>query len=308
MARDVDKADLIMLGTHGDLDLAHPSASHLVFADRNWTLSDMLGGPTLASHPAIILSACEIGTMLPGGLAASSIPGALLSAGADFVLAALWPVENISMGYVIERFLIHLAHKGYRPSAALFRAVRDLKQWSKVEAVKRCRAMLDQMVEDGTADRFPERYLLLDNLSVWIEDGEALYPFASAQFWGSLVIVGSGWHSPAGALVGGPDMILEIVNATHNRRRARELIVESKYGEARKILDELLNKAEGLERVRTMDMLAEVIWLGRQPGYEQAAKRDALHILDQAERLAQSEEDEQLRRNLQATRQKINLG
>ena len=37
-------------------------------------------------------------------------------------------------------------------------------------------------------DRFPSA-IYLDNLSVWIEDGEALYPFASAQFWGSLVIV-----------------------------------------------------------------------------------------------------------------------
>ena len=84
-------------------------------------------------------------------------------------------------------------------------------------------------------------------------------------------------------------------------------MVASKYVQARQILEELLDKAEGLERVRTLDMLAEVIWRGRQPGYEQTAKREALHLLDQAERLAQSEEDEQLLRNIQATRQKINL-
>lgn len=307
LARDVDKADLVILCTHGDLDLAHPNGSHLVFADKNWTLSDMLDEAALASHPAMILSACEIGTTLPGGMAASSIPGALLSAGADFVLAALWPVENISMGYVIERFLVHLSHKGYRPSAALFRAVSDLKKWSKDDAVQRCRMMLDLMAADGTADRFPERYLLLDNLAVWLEDSQEPHPFASAQLWGSLVIVGSGWHTPAGAFVGGLQMIMGVVKAITSRDAAQELILEGQFVEARQILEELLEQAEGLERVRTLDMLAEVIWRGRQPGYEQAARRDALHLLDRAEQLAQSEEDEQLLRHLHATRQKINL-
>ena len=59
-------------------------------------------------------------------------------------------------------------------------------------------------VASGAAETVP--YLMVTNLARTlnelkerIEDSGAERPFASPQFWGGLVIVGSGWASPAGA-------------------------------------------------------------------------------------------------------------
>jgi CHAT domain-containing protein/tetratricopeptide (TPR) repeat protein len=310
----ISKADIALIGTHGHFDVKNPTESYLAFFDGRWKMNDILDNPVFENSPVLILSSCEVGASTPlaeltlGGLP-SGIPGALLSSGAACTLASLWPVEDISMEYLVEKFLTHLAHPGYRPSAALFRAIKDLKELTKKEALNRCCRLIEQMEQDGTADLLPEQFIRLDALKVWIEDSEDDHPFKSPQFWGGIIIFGSGWHLPAGALVGAQDIrsTINVIESIQRRQEATELMVKGKFQEAREILEQLQKQTEGVENVRTLDKLAWAVWMSRQRGSEESAKQEALRLLDQAEFLAQGEQSQQLMRNIKATKQKIEL-
>lgn len=306
---EMDRADVIVIGTHGDFDPAQPEQSALEFQDGPWTLSAMLEGPAFSKGPVMVLSACEVGAMAPtpDDLAASGIPGALISAGAASVLAGLWPVEDISMGYVVERFITHLSHRGYRPAAALFRAVRDLRLLLKEDALQRCYSLLEQMESDGTAESLPEQYLLLNNLVERIEDSQAEHPFASPQFWGSIVVVGSGWHRPAGAVVGPAEDIPHLIEDRLKREEARALMAQGRFREARKLLEEVLPLADGADRAQTLHALAWAVWGSRPSGADRWARWKASRLLAQAGLIARSERDERLVSDIEDARQALAL-
>lgn len=305
----IDRANIAVIGTHGSFNSANPQESFLEFHDGRWTMSNMLDRLAFNTSPVIVLSACEVGAIAPtvDELAASGIPGALISTGAACVLASLWPVEDISMGYIIERFLTHLSHPGYRPAAALFRALRDVRRLNKQEALERCYNLREQMESDGTADRLPEPYLMLNNLIEWIEDSDLPCPFASPLVWGGIVIVGSGWYRQAGAEIGSLDELENIVNRHSKGQMARSRMAEGKFNEAREILEEILPYTDGEERARTLEALAWVVWESRDRGNEQVSKRKAKELLAQAEFLAKAEQNDPILRNINATRQKIEL-
>ncbi|HEV8483776.1 MAG TPA: CHAT domain-containing protein, partial [Blastocatellia bacterium] len=306
LSRSIDEADIVFIGAHGIFKPASPVDSYLEFHDGHWTMAEMLDRPAFARSPIIILSACEVGASAPGDeMAASGIPGALISAGAACVLGGLWPLEDISTGYVVEKFLDHLSHRGFRPAAALFRALRDLRQLPKDKVIERCQNLLDKMDEDGTADSLVEQYLRLNELKERIEDSDAEYPFASPQFWGGIVIVGSGWASPAGAAVAASPT--SIIDAVLKRREAQDLVSKGQYKEARAILNETLAFVDGAERGRVLNALAFTLWESRRKGADKAARREAMQLLAEAEDLAKADQDEQLLRNINATMQKIDL-
>ena len=306
LAGSVDEADVVFIGAHGIFKPANPADSYLEFHDGRWTMAEMMDRPAFLRSPIIILSACEVGASAPGDeLAASGIPGALISAGAACVLGGLWPLEDVSAGYVVEKFLDYLSHRGYRPAAALFRAVRDLRRLPKSKAIERCQMLLDRMDEDGTSDRLVEQYLRLNELKERIEDSKADCPFASPQFWGGIVIIGSGWSSPAGATVSASPTIL--IDLYLKRESAQAMIAKGQYDEARKSLDEILGLVDGAERARVLNAIASAVWQGRRKGTEQAARREAMQLLAEAEDLAKADQNEQLIRNIKATVQKMNL-
>jgi CHAT domain-containing protein len=89
----LETADIVVVGTHGNFDITRPGRSRLVFADGDWTLTEMLDQRTLSRGVLAILGACEIGSSTAVGdpREVSGIPGGLLSAGASAVLAPLWP-------------------------------------------------------------------------------------------------------------------------------------------------------------------------------------------------------------------------
>ena len=304
----IDRGSIFVIGTHGSFDIDHPYESFLEFHDGRWTMGNMLDLPAFTTSPVYVLSACEVAApALLDERAASGIPGALISAGAACVLASLWPVEDISMGYIIERFLTYLSYAGCRPAAALFRALRDVRRLNKQEALERCYNLREQMESDGTADRLPEPYLMLNNLIEWIEDSDLPCPFASPQVWGGIVIVGSGWYRQAGAEIGSLDELENIANRHLKGQMARSRMAEGKFNEAREILEEILPYTDGEERARTLEALAWVMWESRDRGNEQVSKRKAKELLDQAEFLAKAEQNDQILRNINATRQKIEL-
>ena len=134
-------SDMVLFGTHGHFAPGDLKSSHLVLYDEPWSLEDMTTLGELDKHPLMVLVACEAGAVAitPGDEMAWGIPGALLGVGASAVVANLWPVVDLTANLLVDRFLVHLAHPGYRPSAALFRAVRDLRRMSRDEALAACR-------------------------------------------------------------------------------------------------------------------------------------------------------------------------
>lgn len=211
------------------------------------------------------------------------------------------------MGYVVERFVVHLSHPGFRPAAALFRALRDLRLLDKTKALERCSAQIDQMKKDGSATRQPIEYLMLHNLKKRIKLSADPTPFASSQWWGGIIVVGSGWARPAGAMVGPVEDVMEMIDDEVKKEEAKKLLAAGKAVEAREILEKILDYAEGIERARILDTLAWAVWLAREEDAQESAKKEALALLAQAEFVAQAELDEQLLRNINATRQKIEL-
>lgn len=307
----IDRADVVVIGTHGSFNSASPEKSFLQFHDGRWTMSDMLDRPAYTMTPVIVLSACEVGAAAPtpDDLAATGIPGALISAGAACVLASLWPVEDISMGYVTERFLFHLSSRpGLRPAAALFRALRNLRQLTQQEALERCYNLLDEMERNGTLYRLRDHSDALREVIDWILDADLPHPFADRSYWGGTIIIGSGWHSPAGALVGPSHIMIDYIEDSHAKgEKARSLMAEGRFGQAKKVLEEILIYADGVDRARILDALAWAVWGSRRTGDAQAAKVEAMELLAQAEFVAKAEQDDQLLRNVYATRQKIGL-
>ncbi len=301
----IEDADVVVIGTHGKFDTENALMSHLTFSDGHWTMADMLDDKPFRHSPVLILSACEIGAIgiTLNELEASGIPGALISTGAACVLANMWPVEPVSMGYIVERFVTHLSHAGYRPSAALLRAVRDLRLLSKADALKRCDAQMLQVKHNGATDNFFRLY----NLRNRIKASENNHPFSAPQWWAATIIVGSGWARPAGGIVVPIEDMLDIVEDALARENAQSLLATGQVSEARNTLEKILVHSEGIERARTLDALAWAVWLERQEGAEQAAKHEAQALLDSAAFVAQAEQDEQMIRNIKATRQKIEL-
>lgn len=303
----LSSSDLVVIATHGALAPQHISQSGLVFADGDWTLADMLAEPALSHGPAVVLAACEVGasTISPDPREWSGIPGALIAAGAASVLAASWPVEDVSAGYLVERFIRHLSRRGLRPSAALFRAVIELRRLSKQDVIERCDRLIHALREQPEA-RVSEQILRIDYLRDVVRSGEAAHPFDSASFWAPFMVIGSGWHTPAGGVVGAGASV-NVIEALVERRGARSLIVRRRAAEAVLALRPHLQTLEGSELAASLDALAWASFRSRSKGTEAAAAYEAELLLSRAESLAKAEGREQLLHNIAATRAKIAL-
>jgi CHAT domain-containing protein len=304
----VHTASLIVIGSHGVFDSANPARSRLELYDGPWTLAEMIDQRPLSTSPVVVLSACEVGatTVTFDDLVASGIPGALVSAGAASVLATLWPVEDISTAYVIERFLLHLSWPGFRPSAALFRAIYDLRRLSKDDALSRCRAHMKRMDDDGSRDSLAAQYLMLQNLELFIEDHPGPHPFDHPQFWGGIVIFGSGWHASARAQLGsGPRRMESLAETVEQKLEMRRLLGKGRFREARAIIDRLLPVIDGVERAMMLEALACCVWGARLQGADASAAKEALGHLDEAARMLHAWSQDELLPIVAATRAKI---
>ncbi|HWM85022.1 MAG TPA: CHAT domain-containing protein [Kofleriaceae bacterium] len=284
--RDLPGADIAVLGCHGCFRPDRPLESHLQLRDGPWTVASILEGGALERAPVLVLSACEVGGHAPtiDEIEASGLPGALISGGASAVLASMWPVEDVSMSYLVERFVEALAHPGFRPAAALFRAVHHLQRCTLAEAIERCSATMRRMEQDGTAETSPAQYRMLDGLRARLAEQGLPFPFASAQYWGGLVIVGSGWHQPVdGMVTHDPTALFE---AMMERERAGELLHDGRAAEARPLLEHLMKAMQGAQRAAVLLQLAELAWRERATGCAQSARREALRWLARAKVVA----------------------
>jgi len=306
---EMQRCGLVMIATHGRFNDRHPEGSFLRLHDHDWTALDIAALPMLERSPGVVLAACEISAANPGEHPdVDGVPGALLSAGAAFVVGSRWPVEDVPMDYLIERFLHHMTHVGLRPSAVLFRAIKDLRRLGREEAVQRCRALMGQMGKDGTRERMPDVYMLLDKSANDIENGGKERPFAEPRYWGGVVVNGSGWNGMAGGVAGDPKRPLEFtLDMTAGLERGRALLTEGKAAEARSHLSELAGRSDGLFRAQALELLAIAVVKSAHPACRATALDEARAWLDEAAFVARGEQREQVSRNIAATRTKLEL-
>ncbi len=114
---------LIHFATHALFHPHHPYLSHLVLADRELTVADILGWWLQAR--LVVLAACEtaIGHVYSGD-EQIGLPHAFLLAGAETVLATSWPVSDEAMAAFLDGFYAALAAEAQTPARALWVARR----------------------------------------------------------------------------------------------------------------------------------------------------------------------------------------
>lgn len=301
---EMRRSKVVMIAAHGRFDTARPEASFLQLHDDDWTAENVAALAPLDHSPAVVLAACEISAAVPGeDPDAEGIPGAMLSAGAAFVLGSRWPVEDVSMSFLIDRFHHHLARVGLRPAAVLFRAIKDLRRMGSAEALERCRELLEQMASDGTREQMPDAYARLDWYALQLEAGGKERPFAAPACWGGVVVTGSGWSGLAGGVAGGPEAIEDLVKV----EQARALLADGQAGGARQLLVEMLGVCDGLVRAQALELLAVATVQSAHPVCRRTAHAQALALLDEAAFVARAEQRSQLVRNVEATRAKLVL-
>ncbi|MEO6525316.1 MAG: CHAT domain-containing protein [Gemmatimonadaceae bacterium] len=294
----IQSSDLVVFGTHGHFAPGDLKSSHLVMHDEPWSVEDMLGVGDLDKSALMVLVACEAGAvaMTPDDDLAWGIPGALLSAGASAVLSNLWPVVDVTANVLLDRFLVHLAHPGYRPAAALFRAVRDLRRMPREEALAACRAHYE-LLRRHKAE--PRAIVSARTLMEWVEDTDSPTPFASPYFWGATVIVGSGWHLPAGAEVGN---VLRTLENEVELASIASLLSEGKARDALAGATRVARRADGRQRGRAYVMMADGMMRSADLTIAPRVRRRVRRLLDDAARIARAAEDTELQQWVETLR------
>ena len=293
--------DVVLFGTHGKFNPGALDQTGLLLNGDPWTAADMMKMPDLKKRALLVLVACEAGAVAatPDDRNAWGIPGALLSAGSSAVLANLWPVETLTATYLLERFLAHLGHRGFRPAAALFRAVRDLRRLGRNDALDYCRRALERYKRTQA----PASVLVgTRSILQWVEDTDVEHPFAHPFFWGATTVFGSGWHLPAGASVSDPLRLIENVTQLDN---ADGLLREWKAHEALEIARGVAARTDGALRGHAYTTIAWASLQSADLGNRQRAQREARRLVNAAERIAAGEEDEMLMKRVSWLRERM---
>jgi CHAT domain-containing protein len=302
--KELRGAELVLIGTHGIADESQPENSGLQLHDGLWTATDIAALPPLEHSPAVILAACEVAAANPGdNPAADGVPGALLTAGAAFVLGSRWPGEDVSMGILIERFLHHTTSVGLRPAAVLFRAIRDLRRTTRQDALTRCRDLLEQMKRDGFDERMPDVYTQVDWFALQLEAGGKERPFEAPFYWGGVVVVGSGWSGVAGGLAAGQ----RVIEGLTQLESARAMLAAGDAAGARDVLSWVVGEVDGVMRVQALELMAVATAESTHPACDSTSFAEARAWLDEAMFVARAEQRPQLLRNVEATRAKLAL-
>jgi CHAT domain-containing protein/tetratricopeptide (TPR) repeat protein len=298
LAQALPDADVLMFGTHGVFTPGELEHTHLVLSGESWTMADMVGMSELQKRALFVLVACEAGAiaMTPDNRNAWGIPGALVAAGASAVLANLWPVEDVTSNYLLERFLFHLGHRGYRPAAALFRAVRDLRRMGREDALAYCRQNME-LLKQNKAE--PRVIVGARSILEWIEDNDDPRPFGHPFFWGATVIFGSGWHLPAGAVVIPPNMPDIAIENFLRLEEADALVMQWQPRKALELATHVVQCTDGVQRGRAYTTMALALLRSADLSSQQRVHQKAARLLKMAQRIALSEGDDDLLQRVQ---------
>ncbi len=116
---------ILHLAMHGHINPQSPLLSQLIFADGALLLADVLNLHVYGTA-LVTLSACDTATTPERGGVALALAGAFLTAGAQAVVASLWPVDDTATALMMEHLYAGLS-AGQPISQALAHAQAHLR-------------------------------------------------------------------------------------------------------------------------------------------------------------------------------------
>jgi len=248
LQKNMREAGLSVVASHARFSARDPHGSGLVLdgsAEGLWTIDEIYEMPRLPHAPMIILSSCVSGMSNPGDDAEIvALPPAFISIGAAAVLGTLWPVEDLSTSFLVERFVWHLMDPGETPSTALGVACLDVQKVTRDEAIARCDSILLDVEERGPGFLESETAIRVAQLRKRIQTGPE-YPFASPLFWGAFFVSGCGWQGLGGKAVIRRRPPIEMAVSISAVHAAAQLFGELKYDDAVNALDGAVPALEG---------------------------------------------------------------
>jgi CHAT domain-containing protein len=173
------EATHVHFGCHANYDVEFPLASQIELARREiLTLQELIDRTSLAGVRVVVVAACQSGM---AGLdktpdEALGFPAGFLRAGASAVVAALWPVHDLTAALIAVRTFADIV-AGAPPAEALAAAQRWLR-----------RATAGQI-----SAYMAERPALARAAHAWLAQNEAtpdVVPFSSPTYWAPYVVVG----------------------------------------------------------------------------------------------------------------------
>lgn len=180
--RELPNIDIAHFACHGYAHVTRPLDSALILArDEKLTVADMLGAD--AKLRLAVLSACTtglVGDELPDELV--SLSTGFLEAGADAVLASLWPVPDASTRELMTRFYALWLGSELHPAEALRRAQQDVRDSTLAEKERFA-------AEDRVRPYRSARDIDSDQRAPDWTDQER--PFADPRFWAAFTFMGT---------------------------------------------------------------------------------------------------------------------
>lgn len=283
-------SNLLFFGTHGYVNYDEEEVSSIIFNDKRWSIQDIIGQDIFVKGPFFSLLACDVGRAAPGfSLTAQGIPNALISKGAAGILASIWGISDISNGFFLNYFIYHLNETKNRPAVALKKAVSDFRKLSKHTILKQIDAVLKNMKEDGSRDKFPKQYIEVDNFYLYIQNHQSEFPFDDFMNWGNYVIYGNGWHTEAHSSVYNDENIYGTANYVANKKQIDEALIKGNFDFALTLLNAFLIISDGITRIAVLCDLASIQYDKNKSYAPEASKWKARKVLAKAMVLSKAE-------------------
>jgi CHAT domain-containing protein len=185
-------ADIFHFLGHAFVDWNDPLDSALVCAARKndsglLTLREILGRLGAIRTKVILLSACQIGHVQPGGRQNDflNLPAALVAAGARTVVAPRWQVDDLATSLLLSKMMA----AWLRDHLPIPRALAAARRWLREEVTT---DMAVGWLEDSLADPLVDREALRRRQRDYTDRYDpADHPFAGEQHWGAFEVIGS---------------------------------------------------------------------------------------------------------------------
>jgi CHAT domain-containing protein len=303
---EMKTAGLIDFATHAVFKPKDPFGSGLYLAadkeeKKLWSIDQIYSSVHLTANPAVILGACESGmNYFNDDAEIVAIPPAFISIGASSVLASLWPVEDVSTSYLVERFVYHIMDPGETAATALHEAVKDIQKLTRDEAVDRVDDLLAQIEDEGLhLETRNECYLRLSALRERIAKGPDT-PFSSPLFWGAFFVTGCGWRTVEGkgVIMKNSGSSIAMIEAIAQVQWAYQSFKERDFKDCIERLRTAIPSLDGLWLGRALLLLGDATYQQPQTGVlfdvdkHQAQSVEALEILKRAHEILTAQGDE----------------
>ncbi len=299
-------AGLINFATHAVFKASDPFGSGLYLSTdkgekKLWSIDQIYSSAHLASNPAVILGACESGmNYFDDRSEIVAIPPAFVSIGASSVLASLWPVEDVSTSYLVERFVYHIMDPGETAASALHEAVKDIQKLTRDEALDRVDDLLTQIEDEGlNVEARKECYLRLSGLRERIANGPA-HPFGSPLFWGAFFVTGCGWRTVEGkgVIMKNTRSSIAMIEAIAQVQWASQSFQERDFKDCIERLNTAIPALDGQWLGRALLLLGDATYRQPQTGLlfdvdkHQAQAAEALETLNRALEILTAQKDD----------------